>query len=291
MKYPDALLKWSIRVYLGLFLGYLLFPLFYLMLLAFNSSRIPTHRNFDFTLDWFGAAWVDQRMWDGLYTSLLIAVVVVVLSVVLGLGGALALVRLDIRGKSLLYAVLVSPILAPGIVLGISTFIFWSQQVGLRASWWTAALAQTSFIAAYCMLIFIARLQRFDTTLEEAGLDLGANPRQVFWRITLPYMRPALLSAAGLAFLQSFENYTTTYFAIGAEQTFAIFIANKVRQGVTPAVNAVAFVLVVTTIAVAIAAEIRRRGAASRALEAARLAQQADVEIAGALRPQEVPSR
>ena len=287
----DNLLKWSIRGYLGIFLGYLLFPLFYLMLLAFNTSRIPTHRNFDFTLDWFGAAWNDQRMFDGLYMSILIAVFVVVLSVALGLGGALALTRLQIKGKALLYAVLVSPILAPGIVLGISTFIFWSQQVGLRASWWTAVLAQCSFIAAYCMLIFIARLQRFDTTLEEAGLDLGASPRQVFWRITVPYMRPALLSAAGLAFLQSFENYTTTYFAIGAEQTFAIFIANKVRQGVTPAVNAVAVVLVVTTVAIAIAAEIRRRNAASRAMEAARLAQQADVEMAGGLRPQEAAAQ
>jgi spermidine/putrescine transport system permease protein len=287
----DNLLKWSIRSYLALFLGYLLFPLLYLMLLAFNTSRIPTHRDFQFTLSWFSEAWNDQRMFDGLYMSLLIAVFVVVLSVALGLGGALALTRLQIRGKALLYAVLVSPILAPGIVLGISTFIFWSQQVGFRASWWTAVLAQSSFIAAYCMLIFIARLQRFDTTLEEAGLDLGASPRQVFWRITVPYMRPALLSAAGLAFLQSFENYTTTYFAIGAEQTFAIFIANKVRQGVTPAVNAVAVVLVVTTVAIAIAAEIRRRNAASRAMEAARLAQQADVEMAGGLRPQEAAAQ
>ncbi len=284
MNYPDAVLRWSIRAYLAVFLGYLLFPLAYMMLVAFNTSRIPTHRDFDFTLLWFGAAWDDQRMWHGLQISVMIGVVVVALSIALGLGGALALTRLQIRGKSLLYAVLVSPILAPGIVLGISTFIFWSQQVGLRADWWTAALAQTSFIAAYCMLIFIARLQRFDTTLEEAGLDLGASPRQVFWRITLPYMRPAFLSAAGLAFLQSFENYTTTYFAIGAEQTFAIFIANKVRQGVTPAVNAIAFILVAATIAVAVAVEVRRRGAERRALAAARRAEQIDVEIAGALR-------
>jgi spermidine/putrescine transport system permease protein len=291
MKLSDSLLKWAIWTYLGVFLAYLLFPLFYMMLLAFNTSRIPTHRDFHFTFDWFGAAWDDQRMWDSLYMSILIAVFVVALSVVLGLGGALALTRLQIKAKSLLYAVLVSPILAPGIVLGISTFIFWSQQVGLRASWWTAVLAQSSFIAAYCMLIFIARLQRFDTTLEEAGLDLGANPRQVFWRITVPYMRPALLSAAGLAFLQSFENYTTTYFAIGAEQTFAIFIANKVRQGVTPAVNAVAVILVVATVAIAIAAEIRRRNAASRAMEAARVAQQADVEMAAGLQPQEAAAR
>ncbi len=189
---------------------------------------------------------------------------VVVISVVLGLAGAFMLVRLQLRAKSLLYAVLVSPILAPGIVLGISAFIFWSQRLGFRADWWTAALAQCSFIAAYCMLIFVARLQRFDTTLEEAGLDLGATPRQVFWRITLPYLRPAMLSAAALAFLQSFENFTTTYFAIGAEQTFTIFIANKVRQGVTPAVNAVAFIIVAVTVLVAVVVEVRRRRAAAR---------------------------
>ena len=291
MNRADILLKWAIRAYLAVFLIYLLFPLFYLMLLAFNDSRIPTHRDFSFTLKWFAAAWDDDRMWDGLKVSMLIAVAVVVVSIPLGLGGAMAMVRLKIRGKSLLYAVLVSPILAPGIVLGISTFIFWSQQVGFRASWWTAVLAQSSFIAAYCMLIFMARLQRFDLTLEEAGLDLGASPRQVFWRITMPYMRPAFLSAAALSFLQSFENYTVTYFSIGAESTFTIFIANKVRQGVTPAVNAVAVVLVVTTVAIAIAAEIRRRNAASRAMEAARLAQQADVEMAGGLRPQEAAAQ
>jgi len=283
MNRVDAVLKWSIRAYLLVFVGYLLFPLLYLMLLAFNDSRIPTHRDFSFTLKWFAAAWEDDRMWDGLKMSVLIAVMVVAISIPLGLGGAMAMVRLRIRAKSLLYAVLISPILAPGIVLGISTFIFWSQQVGLRASWWTAALAQSSFISAYCMLIFIARLQRFDNTLEEAGLDLGASPRQVFWRITMPYLRPAFLSAGALALLQSFENYTTTYFSIGAEQTFTIFIANKVRQGVTPAVNAVAFVIVVLTIAVAVATELQRRRQERRAAAAARRAELGDLAIAGAV--------
>ncbi len=290
MRYPDAALRWSVRGYLLVFLGYLLFPLVYMMLLAFNDSRIPTHRDFSFTLKWFGEAWEDDRMWDGLEISMMIAVLVVTMSVVLGLGGAMTLIRLQIRAKSLIYAVLVSPILAPGIVLGISTFIFWSQQVGLRANWWTAAFAQTSFIAAYCMLIFMARLQRFDTTLEEAGLDLGASPRQVFWRITLPYLRPAFLSAAALAFLQSFENYTTTYFSIGAQQTFTIFIANKVRQGVTPTVNAIAFIIVVATIAVAVAVEMRRRRQARLAREVARLAELADLSLAGSLDLHGLPS-
>jgi len=289
MNRPDAVTTWAVRAYLFIFLAYLLFPLLYMMLLAFNDSRIPTHRDFHFTLKWFGEAWDDDRMWDGLQTSVMIAVMVVALSIPLGLGGAMAMVRLRLRAKSLLYAVLVSPILAPGIVLGISTFIFWSQQVGWRASWWTAALAQSSYISAYCMLIFMARLQRFDTTLEEAGLDLGATPRQVFWRITVPYLRPAFLSAGALAMLQSFENYTTTYFSIGAESTFTIFIANKVRQGVTPAVNAVAFIIVMLTIAVAVAAEARRRRQARRAAETARRAEQADLALEAAPALQQLP--
>jgi spermidine/putrescine transport system permease protein len=282
---PENALKWSVRAYLALFMGYLLFPLLYMMLLAFNDSRIPTHRDFHFTLKWFGAAWDDQRMWQGLETSFIIGIMVVAISIPLGLAGAILLVRLQVRARSLVYAILVSPILAPGIVLGISTFIFWSQQLGFRAGWWTAALAQCSFIAAYCMLIFMARLQRLDVSLEEAALDLGAKPRHIFWRITVPYMRPAFLSAAALAFLQSFENYTTTYFSIGAEQTFTIFIANKVRQGVTPAVNAVAFVIIVLTIALSIAANMRRARLRRAAVEPAEIAKPAPLAAAEGLPP------
>jgi spermidine/putrescine transport system permease protein len=277
MMLPERLTGVLTRLYMGLFFLYLLFPLGYMMLLAFNTSRIPTHQNFSFTLKWFGEAWKNQRMWDGLENSLWIAALVLLLAIPLGLAGAIFLVRFKVPAKPLVYAILIAPILAPGIVLGISAFIFWSQQLGFRAGWWTAALAQCSFIAAYCMLIFMARLQRFDTTLEEAAQDLGATPRQTFLRITLPYLRPALLSAAALAFLQSFENYTTTYFAIGAESTFTIFIANSVRQGVTPAVNAVAFVIVMVTVIAALGYEWnrrvteRRREAARRRAEAAEM--------------------
>lgn len=283
MRYPENVLKWAIRIYLAVFFLYLLFPLAYMSLLAFNDSRIPTHKNFTWTLSWFGEAWNDQRMWDGLEVSLMIGLLVVAISITLGLGGAFMLTRIQLKAKTLVYAVLVSPILAPGIVLGVSTFIFWSTQLGFRADWWTAALAQSSFISAYCMLIFMARLQRFDTTLEEAGLDLGASPRQVFWRITVPYLKPAFLSAGALAFLQSFENYTTTYFSIGAEQTFTIFVANKVRQGVTPAVNAIAVVIVLTTIVASFLVEIRRRRLAKQKAAARREAERADMAMAAGL--------
>src|SRR5215475_4529911 len=98
---------WATRIYLGVFFSYLLFPLFYMMLLAFNDSRIPTHKNFHFTLKWFSVAWDDQRMWEGLQVSVMIACLVVVLSVLLGLGGALMLTRLQLRMRNAQYGVLV----------------------------------------------------------------------------------------------------------------------------------------------------------------------------------------
>src|SRR5688500_14748414 len=102
MSAPDGAIRWIIRLYLAVFLLYLLFPLAYMLLVAFNASRIPTHRDFSFTANWFAVAWQDQRMWHGLRVSLLIGVVVVILSVVLGLAGAFMLVRLELRAKSLL---------------------------------------------------------------------------------------------------------------------------------------------------------------------------------------------
>jgi spermidine/putrescine transport system permease protein len=136
-------------------------------------------------------------------------------------------------------------------------------------------LGQSSFISAYCMLLFMARLQRFDPTLEEAALDLGATPFRVFWTITLPYMRPAILSAVALSFFQSFENYNTTVFTIGNDLTFTMFIVGKVRKGVQPDTNALAFVLVTVTVLGGIAYEIVRRREVRRAEARVRAALQA----------------
>ena len=90
-----------------------------------------------------------------------------------------------------------------------------------------AIFGQSSFIAAYCLLIIMARLQRFDRAQEEAALDLGASYPQVFWHILLPFLKPALFSAAVIAFLSSFENYNTTTFAILADKTLVTVLAGR----------------------------------------------------------------
>lgn len=246
--------------YLVIFFGYLFLPLIVMGAATFNTSRFPTVTPWmGFTLGWFSALWADQRMWAALGTSLIVGAGVIALAVPLGLAAALLLDRLHSRARTFLYALMVSPLLTPGVIVGISTLVFWREWFGVSGGLFLTVVAQSSYIAAYAMLLFSARLQRFDMALEEAALDLGATHGQVFRRITLPYLTPAILSAALLAFLQSFENYNTTLFVRGLDTTLTVYIASKVRTGLTPAVNALSLVLIALTVLGAVIYEILRR--------------------------------
>lgn len=268
-------IDWSravLGLYMLIFFLYLFVPLMIMVLAAFNSNDTPSVTDWrGFTLDWFTGSYnaegelvvrglpQDARFLQGLWHSLLIAFGVIAISIPLGLSGALLLTRLESRASTLLYTILVSPILIPGIVLGVSTMIFWRDMFGVEAGLFTAMVAQSVFIASYCMLLFMARLQRFDSALEEAALDLGASHQKVFWRITLPFLRPTIATGAVLAFLQSFENFNTTVFAIGTDTTMTIKLASMARLSLTPEVNALAVIFIVMTIAIAVLYELKRR--------------------------------
>lgn len=275
---------WMSRVlglYLLLFFLYMFGPLIIMVLAAFNDSPYPTVTQWrGWTLHWFASLMADRELWLGLQNSIVIGAGVVVLSVPCGLAAALMLTRMRLSrtSRNVIYGVLVSPVLAPGILLGISTLIFW-QNFGVGGGPLLAMVAQTSFIAAYCMLLFMARLQRFDLTLEEAALDLGASHTQVFRKILLPFLRPVVLTACVLAFLQSLENYNTTVFAIGGGRTLMIEIASNVRHGLTPMVNALAVVLIGFTIVLAFIYEAHRRFEIRRAGRRAVAARAADEKL------------
>jgi spermidine/putrescine transport system permease protein len=254
---------WSqllLNVYLTIFYIYLFAPLLVMSLAAFNAYQYPSVTQWHgWTLKWFGALADDTRMWQGVIHSLIIAVGVIAISLPFGLAGALILTRLQSRWSGVLYGVMVSPVLTPGIILGISTLIFW-QNFGVGGGKWVATVAQSSFIASYSMLMFMARLQRQDRTLEEAALDLGASPVMVFRRITLPFLAPTIFTAAVIGFLQSIENYNTTVFAIGGDWTLVTEIGSRFRFGLSPVINVIGVIFVgITVIAASIYVLLRQR--------------------------------
>jgi spermidine/putrescine transport system permease protein len=251
--------------YLAAFCLYMFAPLAIMGGAAFNASRFPTVVPWrGGTLDWFEALFADTAMWAALRTSAIVAAGVIAFAIPAGTAAALVLSSLHARARGLLYALMVSPLLTPGVVIGISTLVLW-RTAGVGGGVFLIVLAQTSFITAYVMLMVTARLQRFDTMQEEAALALGASRWLIFRRVLLPYLRPALLSAALLAFLQSFENYNTTLFVRGLDTPLTVFIASRVRTGLTPSVNALAVILMAVTVVGAVVYEVARRRMAAGA--------------------------
>ncbi len=269
-------------VYILVFFTYLFGPLIIMSFTAFNSAEFPAITPWEcFSFRWFNEGKIaydgqhlaglltDWRLHDGLISSLIIGAGVVCLSVPIGMAAAIVLTQVKSQLRDIYYSISIMPVLFPGVIIGISTVVLWDRIAGLggggfisdvgRNGIFLTILAQTCFISTYCFLIFVARLQRFDQTQEEAALDLGATQTQVFFKILIPYLAPAIASAAVIAFLASFENYNTTVFSILSDQTLTTVIASKVRLGISPALSALALTIIALTVIAAVTYEILRR--------------------------------
>ena len=269
-------------IYIFIFFTYLFGPLLIMSVTAFNSAEFPSITPWEcFSWRWFyegkiaydgqklaGLA-TDWRLHDGFISSLIIGIGVVILSVPIGLAASIVLTQVHSRLRTIFYSISIMPVLFPGVIIGISTVVLWDRIATIggegfisdlgRNGIFLTILGQTCFISTYCFLIFVARLQRFDQTQEEAALDLGATQTQVFFKILIPYLMPAIASSAVIAFLASFENYNTTVFSILSDQTLTTVIASKVRLGISPAISALALVIILLTLILAISYEVIRR--------------------------------
>ena len=251
--------EWPHHLYLVVFLAYMILPLIIMGGAAFNDSRFPSvYPWVGFTDRWFVDLWNDGRMWVAFGNTIVVALAVVVLSVPIGTAAAILINSLSGTLRSVLYGLMVAPILTPGAVIGISTLLFWNK-FSVPAGLHLATLGQVSYIAAFVMLLVLARLQSFDRSLEEAALDLGASHAQVLRRILLPHLYPAIGAGAAIAFFQSIENFNTTLFTRGTYDTLTVYVFSKVRSGITPTINALALILISITVVCAIWYEVSRR--------------------------------
>lgn len=247
------------HAYMAIFLIYLLAPLAVMSGAAFNDNRLPSIVPWKgLTTRWFVDMWNDGRLWTSFFNTIWVALAVALLAVVIGTASAILVNSISGRVRAVLYGMMVAPILAPGAVIGISTLLFWNK-FNVGSGLHLSVLGQVSYIAAFVMLLVLARLQSFDRTLEEAALDLGASNTQMLRRILLPHLYPAIFAGAAIAFFQSIENFNVTLFTRGNSNTLTVYVFSMVRSGVTPTINALAFLLIVMTIIVAVVYEVMRR--------------------------------
>lgn len=261
------------RVYLSSFhafiITYFVFlfaPLVVTCVLAFNNSDFPSLPWYGSSLDWFFSAgperigiFHDSQNLRAILTSVETALCVAVLSVVVGTCASFLFEQEDFPFKGALYMLMLAPLVIPGVILGISQLLaansagsLLEDSLGwdvewLRPSFWLVVIGQFSFIATFVTLVVSARLRKFDRSLEEAALNLGANRFEVIRYITLPFLRPAIIGAGAVSFLMSFENFNTTLFLVGSEPTLPINLYLQVRDGSTPVINSISFLLIVGT--------------------------------------------
>ena len=251
------------RIYITLFYLFLMMPLVTICILAFNDSNFISLPWKGFSLDWFFSdtddrlgLFADEDLLLSIWTSFTTGFVVALLSLVVGTIAALLFEQEKFRFKGFLYFLALTPLVIPGVILGISILLtstfagtYIEDNYGidvefLRPSFWLVVFGQFSFGVTYVMLLVGARLKKFDHTLEEAALSLRATRLQVIWLITLPFLRPALLGAFVVAFLISFSNFNTTIFLVGSDPTLPVDLYSRIKFSSTPVLNAVSFMIV-----------------------------------------------
>jgi spermidine/putrescine transport system permease protein len=271
-------LRAATAFYVGAFLMFLFLPLVIVAVFAFNDAPYPAPPWHGFTLDWFlgneAAGRIglfrDSELLGSIWTSSVVAVWVTGLSVAVGTANAFLMERAQFPGQGALSMLMLTPLVIPGVILGISILAFasrvaelCSELFGVEADFLRpglplVVLGQFSYIAAIATLTISARLKRFDRTLEDAALNLGASHSAVLWTITLPYLRPALIGSAAIAFLMSFENFNTTLMLVGTDSPLTIMMYGRMREGATPVLNAVSLFLMVASAAIALTLMRRR---------------------------------
>jgi len=223
---------------------YMYLPILVLALYSFNES--PYSANWEgITLKWYGNLLKDGRIFTALQNSLTVAFSAVGISAILGTLMAVGLARYRFTGKSLYRGISFLPLIIPDIAIAVATLIFLAV-IGIRLSIWTIVAAHVVFCLAYVAIAVSARLSGLDPHLEEAALDLGANPVEAFIKVLLPELLPGIISGCLIAFVLSMDDFLIASFTSGTGSgTLPMEIFSRIRTGVKPDINALSVMLMI----------------------------------------------
>lgn len=264
----------GLKVYFVGLVAFLYAPLIVLVVLSFNDATVLRFPLAGFTTRWYGQFFSNPELVASLKTSAIVAAISSTVVVALGLLAAIVLVRRRFVGKPAASALLLSPLIIPYVVFGISLLIlfrtvdvFLEKWVGFSfgLSIWSIVIGHVVISIPYAILVLFPRIERIDVRLEEAARDLGASGLQTFRSITLPLIVPAIVSAYLIAFTFSFDEFAVANFVAGTEATFPIYLYSQLRfPTLLPQAIAVAVLVFAVSLVVVLAAEVGRRIAEAR---------------------------
>jgi putrescine transport system permease protein len=249
--------------------AFLYIPILLLVIYSFNASKLVTVWG-GFSTQWYTKLFQNQSLMDAVWTTLEVAVVSSTLATILGTLAAVALARFGLfLGRTLLSGMVYAPLVIPEVITGLSLLLLFVA-IDFDRGFWTITLAHTTFTMCFVCVVVQSRLVGFDRSLEEAAMDLGCPPAQVFFKITLPLILPGVVSGWLLAFTLSLDDLVIASFTSGpGATTLPMKIYSQVRLGVTPEINAISTLMIVTITVGVIAASVFTKLRSSAGAEAA----------------------
>ena len=243
----------------ALVLLYLVFPILVVIPLSFSAGTYLSFPPPGFSLRWY-ANFFGRTDWLGAASlSLWVGAAVMLLATALGAPAALALVRSDFHGKNFLTGFIISPLIAPAIIVAIGIYFFYAR-LGLVGNPFALVIAHTALAVPFVVINVAATLQGFDESLEQAAMNLGATPWRTFWQVTFPIIRPGVLAGALFAFISSFDELVVALFISGSSAvTLPRKMWESIRFEIDPTIAAVSTMLIVLTGALFLSAELLRR--------------------------------
>jgi putative spermidine/putrescine transport system permease protein len=242
--------RFAYRLVVALVFAFMLMPVVFVAWVSFFANEIVTFPPQGYTLSWYTRAWANRSFTDGFLTSIQVGLFSMVAGLILGIPASFAIVRGRFPGREALNALMLSPLVVPGVVAGTAIYIYFVQLEIWTEVRFIATLP--GLVAAHVMLtipwtvrLISASLVGVDRSIEEAAMNLGARPLTTFLRITLPMIRPGVVAAAIFSFIASFTDLEMTLFLIGpGRSTLQIALLQYLEWKFDPSVAAVSFVQV-----------------------------------------------
>jgi putative spermidine/putrescine transport system permease protein len=250
-----------LSIYFAVVVVYLLFPLLIVIPISFVDSRFLQFPPESFSLRWYRNFFNDSDFLDATVLSFLVGIPSTLIATALGTLAALGLTRTKFFGKGAVFALMISPLIVPVIIVALALYIFFAR-IDLIGSPMGLILAHSILALPFSVLIVSATLEHFDVTLERAARVHGAGPIRTFWHVTFPAIRPAVFASAIFGFFISFDELIIALFVMGSQKTLPVRIWQDLRFEIDPTVAAVASLLIaLTAVGIGLGALLQMRAA------------------------------
>ena len=257
---------WLRNLFIALVMFFLFLPIFILVAFSFNSSKMNIIFT-GFTFEWYEKLLENENLLDAFKNTLLIAGISTTVSTILGTVSAVGMKKFNFFSKKLVDKLIYIPIVIPEIVLGISLLSIFTL-AGVELGFWSVLLAHITFSIPFVITSVRSTLYALPKNVEEAAEDLGASRWKTFWYVTLPMIKPGIVSGAILAFTLSLDDVVISYFTAGpGTNTLPLYIYSIIKTGINLDVNALtSLMLIFTIIALVVSSKIQNKNQEKRTL-------------------------